>query len=331
MTSREHKVKVKTILFSSVGRRAALVNIFREEAQKMGEKIRIVGLDYRPDWSPACHLCDTYYAVPKVTDPLYLHKVQEICQIEKVSLLVPTIDPELIIFARAKQDFYSLGIRVVISSENAVETFRDKLKTADFFIKNNIPSPRTLLFNKDNERKIKLDGLENYIAKPINGSCSQGLMLNLDAISLSAIEQSNQQYILQEKLYGKEYTVNCFANKVGELVSATPHFRYSVRAGEVCFAVTERVPQFERIAEMICNSALSLDGPFCFQGIIDKDGEAKIFELNPRFGGGYPVAHYAGNTIALWLLEEVFDLERTYKNIWKAGVKMLRYDAAVFL
>jgi carbamoyl-phosphate synthase large subunit len=55
-----------------------------------------------------------------------------------------------------------------------------------------------------------------------------------------------------------------------------------------------------------------------------------VFEINARFGGGYPLAHHAGATFARWLLEEAVGLEPTCHNDWRDGVRMLRYDAALF-
>jgi len=72
-------------------------------------------------------------------------------------------------------------------------------------------------------------------------------------------------------------------------------------------------------------------GPLCFQAIVREDGEYAVFEINARFGGGYPLAHRAGATFSKWLLEEAAGLSCSAHDDWKAGVTMLRYDAAVFL
>jgi carbamoyl-phosphate synthase large subunit len=55
-----------------------------------------------------------------------------------------------------------------------------------------------------------------------------------------------------------------------------------------------------------------------------------VFEINARFGGGYPLAHQAGATFSQWLLEEVAGLPATANDRWQDGVLMLRYDSAVF-
>ena len=59
-------------------------------------------------------------------------------------------------------------------------------------------------------------------------------------------------------------------------------------------------------------------------------GDVRIFEINARFGGGYPVCDRAGGTFAKWILQDLCGQEPDYHDTWKEGVRMLRYDAAVF-
>jgi len=56
-----------------------------------------------------------------------------------------------------------------------------------------------------------------------------------------------------------------------------------------------------------------------------------VFEINARFGGGYPLADHAGASFARWLLEERLNLPSTAGNKWTAGVAMLRFDAELFV
>ena len=71
-------------------------------------------------------------------------------------------------------------------------------------------------------------------------------------------------------------------------------------------------------------------GALCFQAIVTPARKAAVFEINARFGGGYPLAHYAGAQFSKWLLEDVLDRTSTANNSWRERVMMLRYDAAVF-
>src|SRR3546814_1692610 len=82
----------------------------------------------------------------------------------------------------------------------------------------------------------------------------------------------------------------------------------------------------------VCSSDLpGPRGALCFQAIVDDNGDASVFEINARFGGGYPLAHRAGAAFGRWLMEERLQLPSSANDDWRNGVTMLRYDAAVFI
>jgi carbamoyl-phosphate synthase large subunit len=56
-----------------------------------------------------------------------------------------------------------------------------------------------------------------------------------------------------------------------------------------------------------------------------------VIEINPRFGGGYPLSHRAGAPMTRWLLEDILGLPSTASENWNEGVMMLRYDRAVYV
>ncbi|HVY69169.1 MAG TPA: ATP-grasp domain-containing protein, partial [Verrucomicrobiae bacterium] len=246
----------------------------------------------------------------------------------QIALLVPTIDTELEILAANAGRFAEIGARVVIASPELVGIARDKQATARFFAANNIPSPWTerldLFLQNPGARQFPL------FVKPLAGSSSIGAFKaeSMEAIRLRVTHPA--QYVVQELLAGDEYTVNVFFDRNGAFRCAVPHQRLEVRAGEVSKGVTRRVESLERIAAHLGRVLPGARGPLCFQAFVDCDGNAKVFEINARFGGGYPLAHRAGATFSRWLLEEALGLPASANNDWRENVTMLRYDAAVF-
>jgi carbamoyl-phosphate synthase large subunit len=91
------------------------------------------------------------------------------------------------------------------------------------------------------------------------------------------------------------------------------------------------MPALQAAAKKLAQVLPGATGPLCFQAVIMGSGEMAVFEINARFGGGYPLAHRAGARFSQWLLEEACGLPCTANDDWKEGVVMLRYDAAVFL
>jgi carbamoyl-phosphate synthase large subunit len=316
------------MLLSSAGRRVGLLRAFRSSAEDLGIQLEIFACDLEPEWSSACREADYAFAVPRATSPDYIETVRGFCERHDIALVVPTIDTELVQYSHARERFSAIGTTVSIGSPAIVEMARDKLATARFLSGAGIASPRTAsaewFLASDEEWPWPL------MAKPRHGSSSRGIQTihNRDELlPLAAIEP----YVVQEMLRGREFTVNLYFDEQGRLQTAIPHERLRVRAGEVEKAVTTRDPV---LCGMARDLGAALDGPFgamCFQAIMDADGRASLFEINARFGGGYPLAHQAGATFTRWLLEQVLDLPRSAHEDWRPGVVMLRFDDAVFV
>jgi carbamoyl-phosphate synthase large subunit len=136
--------------------------------------------------------------------------------------------------------------------------------------------------------------------------------------------------IAQERLMGEEHTVNMFFDMRGQLRAVVPHLRIETRAGEVSKAETVRDPELMDIGWRLAPILEGARGVLCFQTMQRTTGERVVFEINARFGGGYPIAHRAGACFSKWLLEEATGLPPSANNEWRSGVRMFRYDAAVF-
>ena len=170
------------------------------------------------------------------------------------------------------------------------------------------------------------------IAKPIVGGASIGVHVVPDAPALSmlAAQIDPDRYVVQEKISGAEYTVNVFVDRAGRVRCAVPHRRLEVRAGEVSKGRTERQPALAAIAPQLERALPGAYGPLCFQAMVTPEGGAWVFEVNARFGGGFPLAHRAGATVPRWLLEDALNYPCTAHDNWRSGVLMLRHDTSIF-
>ena len=136
---------------------------------------------------------------------------------------------------------------------------------------------------------------------------------------------------VQEALQGDEYTINIFVDEGGVMRGAIPHLRISVRAGEVEKGRTVRRADFDAIARNLAASLPGARGVLCFQLFDDPKLGPRVFEINARFGGGYPLADHAGGHFAENVLRTAIGMPPVACHDWQDGLTMLRYDSAVFL
>ena len=320
----------RAVLFSSAGRRVELIHCFRQAAAELNVPLRTIAVDIDPAMSSACRAADESVAVPRCLAPEFVPSLLRICERRRVDLVVPTIDTELEILAAHRDQFCRIGTRISVPSLEITRVARNKAATASFLAAAGIQTPRTgtideLLQAPDSWRWP-------VILKPLGGSSSLGLVVAPTLAAAEYAQIDRNDYVAQELWRGAEYTVNCFFDAGGTMRCAVPHRRYEMRAGEVSKGITQRLPILSAFSEAL-GKALhgQAFGALCFQAIVRESGEAAVFEINARFGGGYPLAHRAGANFARWLLEETSAVPSSATNEWREGVIMLRYDAAVFV
>lgn len=316
------------LLFSSAGRRVELINCFRTAALDLKVELEIVAIDMEPAWSPACQVADYAYKVSRCTDPEFHDQVVGICKRHAINLVIPTIDTELIGFAEWREEFAQNGTEILVSSLEFVRVARDKEATARILNKYDIPVPRTWNLQDAISEPSKLRF--PLLIKPRDGSCSKGICIVNTPEELQGKMSESDRYVAQDLCQGREYTINCFYDRSGRCVSCVPHYRKLVRDGEVCFAETVRVPEYKRYTDTIAEIFPGIWGTICYQGFQEDNGTVNLFEINARFGGGYPICDRAGGTFARWILQDLSGEEPDYHDNWQEGVRMLRYDAAIF-
>ena len=66
------------------------------------------------------------------SDPNYINDLLKICLKNEVSIVIPTIDTELIQLANSKSIFNAKGIDIIISDLKLIKTLRDKITVNTF-------------------------------------------------------------------------------------------------------------------------------------------------------------------------------------------------------
>jgi len=312
------------ILFTSPGRRVELIKAFRENAPAGS---MLYGADFDRT-CPASFFLDGLFEVPFKIDDAYITRLLEICINNKIDLLIPLIDPELLPLAKAKEEFSKVGTIVMISNMEMIEISRDKFKTFERMNQIGIPSPKTILGKDFSSDSVSYP----IILKPRNGSSSKGLFVINDKNQLPSPNiYKNEDYIAQELIKGYEVTVDILCDDHGRYIEGVQRKRLKVRGGEVERAVTIKERTLHLLVERLVEE-LRPFGVINAQFMFDERRESyTLMEINPRFGGGYPLAYYAGANYPKMLIRIIAGEEIEYTPMsYEEDKYMLRYDEAVY-
>ncbi len=314
------------ILITSAGQRVSLVKFFQNEIRKLNSQNKVFTVDLNPVLSPACQISDGFEKVEKVSDPAYIDHLLDFCKKNDIKLVVPTIDTELLVLAENQKKFLTNGIKVVISSADFINMCRDKRKTGDFFAGCGIDVP--MVMNKNNL------SFPLFI-KPYDGSLSKDTFLVLKESELNEYHFENEKLIFMEYIdhdLHDEYTVDAYYDQNSVLKCLVPRKRIFVRAGEVNKGVTSKNEILTFVKKKLSKIAGAI-GCITLQFFFNPQTRRIIgIEINPRFGGGYPLSYLAGANYPKFLIDEYILQKRiSYFEDWEDHLLMLRYEDEVLV
>jgi carbamoyl-phosphate synthase large subunit len=316
------------ILITSAGRRVSLVRSFQKELKKILPKGKVYATDSDPYLSAACQVADAFFKMPRLDTPNYIEALIDQCKVHVIKLIVPTIDTELLELAENIELFKKHGITVIISSVEFISICRDKRHTHQFFKEHHVNVAKE--YTKDNY-KLPL------FLKPIDGSRSIDNYLIKTKEDLTAYHFKNEKLMFLEYMDHNdydEYTCDLYFSKEHKLKCVVPRKRIEIRDGEVYKSLTVSnflVPYIKKNFDYI-NGAI---GCLTAQFFINKENAEDIYgiEINPRFGGGYPLTYLAGANFPKWIIEEYLlgkPIEEKF-DVWESDLLMIRYDDEILV
>ena len=111
-----------------------------------------------------------------------------------------------------------------------------------------------------------------------------------------------------------------------------PRKRIFVRSGEINKGVTRKNQIVAFLKEKL-NFIEGAIGCLTIQVFFNKISEEIIgIEINPRFGGGFPLSYLAGANFPKWIIDEyLLNKNISYNDDWEDNLLMLRYDDEVLV
>jgi carbamoyl-phosphate synthase large subunit len=313
------------ILLSSIGRRGYLVKYFKDAVGGAGE---VWGADGSP-YAPAFQYCDNVVLLPKVGEADYAERLIDLCEKNKIDMVVPLIDPELEVLASQYDKFRNSGIMAVVSPAKTVEITFDKYLTWLHAKKAGINVPETVTTIGEALALIASGKLSwPVIVKPRKGSASMYVYNCRNEEELQLAYRNCPGPMIQEFVSGDEYGYDLFCGADFKPLSVYCKLKLAMRAGETDKAVSVNEKKYidlgVRMAEIF-----PMFGPVDADVKIGKNGPM-LLEINPRFGGGYPCSHLCGAGFPAKLIA-VYKGQKLIPDIgnYPAGVYMFKQDEIV--
>lgn len=314
------------ILITSAGKRVALTKYFKETLNRFYPEAKVFITDMNPEMAPVSYVCDGAFKVPRVTAPEYHAELLKLCDENDVGMIIATIDTELLLLADLKEKFREKGIHVMVSDKAFVTMCRDKRNTGAFFESHGVRVPKEV---------DKYHPTFPLFAKPYDGSLSTNLhyIKTADELTQEILDDPKLLFMeyIDKRVY-KEYTVDMYFGKDNRVKCIVPRERIEIRAGEINKgrAVKNEILDFLKEKLGYIEGCV---GCICIQLFFHPETKDMVgIEINPRFGGGYPLSYMAGGNFPELLIREYFLGEKVeYFEDWKDGMLMLRFDDAIFV
>ena len=312
------------VLVTSAGRRVSLVQAFAEAVKARGGQV------FAGDASglaPALYKADGAFRLPPVRSEAYIPELLSLVQAHDLGLIVPTIDTELEVLADNIETFADAGCKVLVSSPAFVALSGDKWLTQRAFAEHDVDVPQGWTVAELTGAELP----EQLFVKPRDGSSSRDIY-RATPETLTSILARVPNAIVQEELTGPEITIDALIDFDGRPLHYVPRIRIRTLAGESIQGVTIADDDLRGWLERLLGVAAELGarGPITLQAFLTGRGPVLI-EVNPRFGGGFPLAYAAGGHYPEWLLALLSgEAVAPRLGAYTVGLYMTRYNVEHF-
>jgi len=239
--------------------------------------------------------------IPYIDDENIIPYLSKLVSKYKFDAIYPTMDK---VIWKLKANERALGCKIIASNSNTTEICLSKRKTYETLHSIvNIPK----IFNTPEE----ITSFPVFI-KPDIGYGSRGVSKVNSKKELSCFFNFRllSDYVVTEYLPGIEYTVDCFTDRLGELMFVGPRIRGRISNGISVYTqpIIEDASMFEEIAIKI-NQTIKLNGAWFFQVKKSANESLVLMEIASRLGGSSSLFRGIGVNFALLSIFNTFDID----------------------
>jgi len=308
---------VTVVLFTCAGQRVDIVTAFRRAGATT------VATDLS-ELAPALYVADHRELIPPVGDPGYVDAIAALVRQYGATLVVPLTDLDHEVLATHREQIPAL---VLLAGIDAIRRCADKWLAHSFFEEVGLPTPPTWL----------PDALPDDLPFPVlvkarRGFGSRGIYRANNREELDYfLDRVDAPSMVQRACAGEEFSIDVFCDLESRCLNAVPRTMIESKGGETIKGKTikgrDLIEHGARVAE-----ALGIVGPANVQCFREPDGSLPVTDVNPRFGGGFPLPTAAGSRYPELALE-LAEGKRPEPRLgdFEEGVVLTRYFGEVIL
>jgi carbamoyl-phosphate synthase large subunit len=304
------------VLFTCSGMRVDVVTAFQEAGATT------IAADADP-LAPTLHHADEHVLVPRVDDPSYIPTLAEIVRERAVGLVIPVTDIDSVLLARRRDE---LGAPLLLPDTDIVVKTADKYAAHELFVEHDIPSPPSWL-----PGEVPDDARYPLLVKSRYGYGSRNIYRAENREQLDFfLGYTPVESFVQTCCLGEEFSIDVLCDFQGRCLNAIPRTMILSKGGESIQGMTIKDPELIEAGRRVAE-ALPLKGPGTVQ-VFREDGEHRVTDVNPRFGGAFPLPLAAGgNYPALVLALAAGEHVEPMLGEFREGVVMTRFYSSLAL
>jgi carbamoyl-phosphate synthase large subunit len=271
---------VTAVLFTCAGQRVDVVTAFSRAGG------RTIAVDAN-QLAPAIYHADAHAIVPRIDDPAYISTLAALIREHDVQLVVPLTDLDQLLLAERRDE---LGALVLLPDADVIRRTGDKYLAHVFFEERGIPSPASWLPDQlPAELEFPL------LVKARFGFGSRDIYRANDRRELDFfLGYSQAESFVQRMCPGEEFSIDVLCDLDCRCLNSIPRTMIESKGGESIKGMTIKDPELIEFGGLVAEE-LGIRGPANVQCFRVAPGRHEVTDVNPRFGGAFPLPRAAGS------------------------------------
>lgn len=296
------KLHIAVTALNATDNPAPGVAVLRALREAPGFRGRLIGLTYDALDAGiyARGLADSVHLVPYPSQgpEVLLERLRTIHERERLDVIIPTVDSELLSYLELEPELASSGIRMLLPTREQLE-LRSKVHLEDLGRRAGVSVPATAVVSSVEElyRVHERVPYPFFVKGPFYGATLAHSVDEAIAAFHVSVAKWGLPTVVQARIEGDEYDVVAVGDGRGSLVGAVPMKKTILTdKGKGWGGVAVKDPSLLAVTRAFIG-ATSWRGPCEVEVMKDRDGQVHLLEINPRFPAWVYMSAGAGQNL----------------------------------